>query len=163
MKKLLLLVSIFFLSITISQAQEYDAAIGARLGLPLSASYKHFLNDSHALEAFVGFRGFSNYSWFSINGAYLVHNPISDVPGLQWYFGGGANLFFWTYDTGFITGENSSNISVGVSGYLGLDYRFAEIPLNLSLDWAPIFFLNGFGSGFGAGYGSLGVRYILGE
>ncbi|MFZ1257293.1 MAG: hypothetical protein WAR77_13120, partial [Saprospiraceae bacterium] len=54
-----------------------------------------------------------------------------------------------------------SSSSFGLSGCLGLDYKFADYPINLSADWIPTFFINGFGDGFGAGYGALAVRYVF--
>ena len=60
-------------------------------------------------------------------------------------------------------GDTSTTTSFGIQGYLGLDYAFEDIPLNITADWIPTIFLNGFGSGFGAGYGTLGVRYILNQ
>jgi hypothetical protein len=46
-------------------------------------------------------------------------------------------------------------------GVIGLDYKFSEIPLNLSVDWMPTYFLGGYIGGFGGGYGSLSARYVL--
>jgi len=152
---------LLFAVVTTTSAQEYESALGARLGYPLSASYKTFLGGSNnAFEAYAGFRNFgAGYSWFTISGAYQIHKPIEDVEGLQWYFGGGASVYFWSFD--FTT--DSSTTTFGLQGYLGLDYKFEDYPINLSLDWIPTIFLSGFDSGFGGGYGSLGVRYVLGE
>lgn len=43
--------------VTSLSAQEYRTAIGARLGYPLSASFKQFISDPGAIEIFAGFRG----------------------------------------------------------------------------------------------------------
>ena len=72
----------------------YKSAIGLRFGYPLSVSYKHFISEPGAIEVFAGFRSYSYYSWFNIGGLYEHHKPISSVDGLQWYFGGGASVFF---------------------------------------------------------------------
>ena len=141
-------------------AQEYGSAIGLRLGYPLSLTYKTFISESSAIEVFGGLRGYSTYSWINVGAAYQVHKPIEGVDGLNWYFGGGASVFFWTYKNNFF-GDNSSSTTFGVLGNLGLDYKFEDSPINLSADWMPMFFINGFGSGFGGGYGALAVRYTL--
>lgn len=141
-------------------AQEYGSAIGLRLGYPLSLTYKTFISESSAVEVFGGLRGFSGYSWINVGGAYQVHKPIEGVDGLNWYFGGGASVFFWSYKNTF-GGDTSSSTTFGVLGNLGLDYKFEDSPINLSADWMPIYFFNGFGSGFGGGYGALAVRYTL--
>jgi hypothetical protein len=39
----------FFLWTTISQAQDYNSAVGGKLGYGLIASYKKFLNESSAI------------------------------------------------------------------------------------------------------------------
>ena len=142
-------------------AQEYSTAIGARLGYPLSASIKHFIADNHALEALVGTRGYGNYRWTNISAAYQIHNSFGDGPsGLRWYYGAGASVYFWNWDDVYYRDRYSSS-TIGIQGYVGLDYKFDNTPLNLSLDWVPTFFVNGFSSGFGGGFGSLGVRYVL--
>lgn len=142
------------------QAQEYNSAIGLRLGYPLSVSYKKFLNESNALELFAGFRGYTGYSWVNVGAAYQVHKPINGVDGLQWYFGGGASAFFFNYNNGF--GGDAGAFGLGIMGNLGLDYKFANAPINVSADWMPTFFIgNGYLTGFGGGYGALAVRYTL--
>jgi hypothetical protein len=143
-----------------AQGREYGTAVGLRLGYPLSFTAKKFLNEDAAVEGYIGFRGFGTYSWVNISGAYQIHNPIDAVEGLQWYYGGGASVFFFNFDNNFI-GDNSTNTSFGIQGYLGLDYTFADVPISVTADWIPTFFINGFGNGFSGGYGTLGVRYIL--
>ena len=143
-------------------AQDYKSAVGLRFGYPLSLSYKTFLNETSALEGYVGFRGYGSFRWISLNGAYQIHKDIDSVDGLQWYYGGGAGVQFWSYD--FIE-ESSTTFSV--SGYLGLQYTFVDAPVSLTVDWVPTFFLgDNFGAGFnsfGAGYGALAARYTLGR
>lgn len=163
MKKLMVIIPLLILFLIQLKAQDYTTAVGGRLGSPLSASIKHFITDNHALEAFVGTRGYSYYRWTNISAAYQVHNALNsgDLPDeLRWYYGFGGSVFFWSWDEGFYRDRYSSS-TFGIQGYIGLDYEFENIPLNITLDWVPTFFLNGFGSGFGAGYGSVGVRYIL--
>ncbi len=143
-------------------AQEYRTAIGARLGYPLSASFKQFISDPGAVEVFAGFRAWTFYRWFNIGGMYQHHFPIEGVEGLKWYAGGGASVFFWSYDDVFIGRSEYSNTSLGILGVVGLDYKFSDIPLNLSLDWVPTFFVgSGYITGFGGGYGALSARYTL--
>lgn len=143
------------------QAQDYKSAAGLRLGYPWAASYKTFISESSALEVYVGYRGFSLYNNLSINGAYQIHKDIESVDGLQWYFGGGAGVQFSSYD--FI---DESSTAITASGYLGLQYTFADTPISVTADWVPTLVigdgLGGLGgSGFGAGIGGFGVRYVL--
>ncbi len=158
------IISIFILLPNEMVAQNdaaYKTAVGTRFGSPyLSGSYKTFLNEKVAMEAYVGYRGYSSFRWISISAAGQIHNPIPEVlEGLQWYYGAGASVYIWTFDNAFI--ENSASTSYGINGYLGLDYKVPGKPVAISIDWVPTFFLNGYGSGFGSGYGGIGVRYVL--
>ncbi|MEM6768456.1 MAG: hypothetical protein AAF655_26190 [Bacteroidota bacterium] len=149
-------------SVQTAQAQVYTTAVGARLGSPISLSVKHFLNESNAVEAYVGTRGWATYRWFHVSGAYQIHKPIESVENLQYYFGGGASVFFWTYDFDFEPGQNFSSTSFGIQGYIGLDYTLEESPVNFTLDWVPTIYLgDGFNTGFAGGFGALGIRYVL--
>ncbi|MEO6190596.1 MAG: hypothetical protein ABIO44_09850 [Saprospiraceae bacterium] len=145
-----------------AQVQNYKHAIGLRLGYPLSISYKRFISDKGAFEAILGYRNYSYFSWLNFGVLYEHHMPINSVEGLAYYFGGGASIYKWTYDKVFYPNNDYAGVSFGIVGCLGLDYRFKDIPLNLSIDWLPTVALGGeFNTGFGASYGGLAVRYIL--
>ena len=152
-----------FIGKSSAQVQDYKSAIGLRLGYPLSLSYKTFINDKAALEGIVGFRSYAYYSWFNIGALYQHHMDIQSVDGLAWYVGGGANAFFWSYDNKYYPNSSDfSSFSVGISGCIGLDYKFGNIPLNLSLDWVPTFSFGGeFLNNFQSAYGGLSARYVL--
>ena len=151
----------FLMLIAFSSAngQSYNSAIGLRFGYPTSVTYKKFLSEKNAVEAYVGYRGYAGYSYISVNLAYQIHNPINSARNLSWYYGAGAGVAFYSYDSGF---NGNGSIGIPISGYLGLDYKFEEIPLNLSVDWVPTIFVGGgFLSGFGGSYGALSARYVL--
>ena len=104
---------------------DYKLAAGIRLSsaaptLSNSISLKYFMNSTTALEGLVSFG-----SRFGVGGLYEMHQTLNS-PGLQWYFGGG----------GFIGAESHSTY-LGPTGVVGLDYKFSNLPLNLSLDWKP--------------------------
>ena len=61
-----------------------------------------------------------------ICGLYEIHFPIEAVPNLQWFAGPGAYIAF-----------RNSATSFGAAGVVGLDYKFEELPLNLTIDWKP--------------------------
>jgi hypothetical protein len=123
------LVSIFaFVLFTVSaqhlQAQEYKMAIGVRLSsaqatVNNSVTFRYFLNDHSAVEAMASFDP------GAIGALYEVFKPLGNTPGFQWYFGGGGYAAFKGHDV------------LGAQGVVGLDYKFQQIPLNLSLDWKP--------------------------
>ncbi len=164
MKKLLFALAVVICCVFTAQGQStYKTSVGLRFGYPLSVSLKHFLNEKNALEGFIGYRRWSVYaSDFRVGGLFLVHNPITSVEGLQWYYGGGATAIFWNYDDLFYANDDYGSLNVGIMGEIGLDYKFAGLPLNLSVDWVPTFVIGrGAYDGFRADAGALSARYTL--
>ncbi len=137
------------MSMTSAQSQNYDKAIGVRLGYGIGVSGKMFISESSAIE--VGARFFTDYT--GIFGLYQIHNDIDAVEGLQYYYGGGVNVGIYGL------GYGGSNTAFGIMGALGLDYKFDDLPINVSVDWLPTFALSGYG--FGAYNGGIAVRYVL--
>jgi hypothetical protein len=158
MKNLYLVVIIFFGGMISAQAQDYDSAIGLRLGFPTSITYKKFITETNAFEVYGGIRGEGTGTSIRANAAYLIHTELGDTEGLKWYYGGGAGVAFYSFDAGFV-GDSGSSITA--SGYIGLEYTLDDIPLTFSIDWTPTIFIGGFGRGFGTDNGALAVRYIL--
>lgn len=164
MKKLIFALAVVLCCVFSAQAQsDYKTAAGLRFGYPTSVSLKHFFNEKNAVELFAGYRRYWRYaSDFRIGGLYLIHTPIEDVEGLKWYAGGGASAIFNLYNSAYYASENYGNLNLGIMGALGLDYKFADYPINLSIDWVPTFVLGTSAyDGFRAGYGALSARYTL--
>lgn len=132
--------------------QSYTTAVGVKF-YPGAISVKHFLNnDNKAIEGL-------GYFWskgFRVTGLYEIHADINSVSGLKWYVGPGAHL-------GSYGSKYGGGGSFGVDGVLGLDYKFDDVPINISLDWQPSFeFLsNGYENGFAGNFGGLAIRYTL--
>jgi hypothetical protein len=104
----------------------YKFAAGLRLSTPAptlnnAVSVKYFINESSAVEGIVSFG-----SRFGLGALYQKHKPINGTSGFQWFYGGGAYIGF---------GDKKTYL--GPTGIVGLDYKFDNIPLNLSLDWKP--------------------------
>ena len=55
-----------------------------------------------------------------------IHQLIGSVESLNWFYGGGGYVG-WQY----------GNTYLGPTGIIGMDYKFPNIPLNLSIDWKP--------------------------
>lgn len=129
MKKYLLTLSLATLISTIVFGQDeggYKNAIGVRLSSTVPTvkngiSYKHFLANNNAIEGILSFGDGT-----AICVLYEIHKPINSVENLQWLIGAGGYIGF-----------SNSNNNLGAAGIIGLDYKFANIPLNLSLDWKP--------------------------
>lgn len=165
MKKVILSLALVLACVFTAQSQssEYKTAIGLRLGYPASISFKQFISEPGAIEAFIGFRGYGYARLINIGALYQHHSPISSLEGLQWYVGGGAAAWLWTYDNDYNFGGDYNNFNLAVMGCLGLDYKFADFPINLSVDWIPTFVVGDsyYSNGFGVGYGALSARYTL--
>lgn len=147
MKKILLvLLSTAFIGVLTTSAQEiesvsapesnsYKTALGIRFSnnLPIQSNaitFKHFLNEKMAVEAL-----FSFGDPISIGALLEFHKPFS-TPGLQWYYGAGAYLGFGKeFDVN--KNRNVNTNYFGAQGVVGIDYKFAAIPINISIDWKP--------------------------
>ena len=137
MKKIIS-ISLFIVAITFTttaSAQAYKTGVGMRLSsaqamVNNSISLKHFMNERAAIEVL-----FSFGDPLAIGALYEIHKPFS-TEGLQWFYGGGGYLGFvktWNPNKN----KNETDVNVGAMGVLGLDYKFVNLPLNLSLDWKP--------------------------
>ena len=125
-----------------SAAFAQSRALGVRATYRAELSYQHSIG-SNFVEADLG--------WFN-HGFYLtgVYDFVFASEGnFNFYAGPGAAV-------GFYNDSETSGINLGIAGQLGLEYNF-NIPLQLSLDWRPVFnFIHG---GFGWEGIALGIRY----
>ncbi len=168
---LLLLLGILSIS-TLSFAQApYKTAAGLRLGYPNAISIKQFVNESLAAEVYAGTRGYYYGRWINISGALQIHKPLDIIDGLEglnYYFGAGASVYFWTYNSRYYSSSYATT-SFGAQGYLGLEYSLAELipefPVSVTIDWVPTIYLGSRGyyglRSFGGEYANVGIRYIL--
>ncbi len=152
---MILLSSLFLLMGFFSQAQmveqNYKTAVGIKF-YPAGLTVKHFVSDKAAVEGLL-------YSWTygaRLTALYEFHGNISDVEGLKWYAGPGAHLQFWKS----IWKGAYGGVGLGIDGVVGLDYKFKDLPINLSVDWQPSYNITGW-SHFEAGYGGVGIRYTF--
>jgi len=74
------------------------------------------------------------HTMISFSTSYQYHVPISAVPGLQWFVGGGLV-------TSYAFSDNSSyaGIGLGIFPTGGADYKFSKTPLDVSVDIRPTF------------------------
>lgn len=133
-----------------SSESTYKMALGGRFGYALAPSFKTFISEKGAIEAIAFFRP----DWLQTNIIYQVHNQIKGAEGLAWYYGGGAAIFI--YNSKFGGGSDFAAV-----GNIGIDFKFKDIPLNLSLDYQPYFSFNSFYGFVGDSWGGLAVRYVL--
>ena len=168
MKKAVLLVFVVLsgLNAAYSQANYHDA-VGIRVGTGyydlFSADYKHFFGESHhAVELNFGFKpSYSDYNIFnlSLSATYQYHIE-TQVPGLQWFLGGGLLAY-----NSFAGNHNSRGFGVAAYPTAGVDFKFRGIPLDVSGDLRPTFRVHQPNDGqYNAiNFGTIGfsVRYVL--
>ena len=170
MKKLFCLfiaVAAISISANAQDGSDYQRGIGLRVGGGyydlIAASFKTFVTEPGAIEINVGFRpyGYTGYSWVNLSGSvsYQHHFPIGAVEGLKWFVGGGLTAFntFSKYD-------DYKGFGLGVFPTGGADYKFGNIPLNVSLDFRPTIALikpYSYYSSFYAGNAGISARYTF--
>jgi len=107
-------------------AQDYKLAMGIRFSsasptLSNSFSVKYFMDETNAVEGLISFG-----TRFGIGGLYERHQLIGGTPAFTWFWGLGGYV-----------GWQDNNTFLGPTGAIGLDYKFSNAPLNLSIDWKP--------------------------
>ena len=149
MKKVILTLAIVLGTITLTQAQ--DNAIGLRLGYGGEISFQKALG-SNRLELDLGMAlGYG----FNLTGVYQWTWDLAALAdGFKWYAGVGASVAYWNGKNGF---AEDNYLNVGVAGQIGIEYNFS-IPLQISLDYRPIYFFLNDGYGWYDGI-CLGIRY----
>ncbi len=156
MKKLLLVLAIStaciltfsFRSDAQALGHDYQTGIGVKVGWAGGAlDIKHFFQPDRAIEGLLNF----GPHWFNLAGLYEFHGPIQGAPGLKWYAGPGAHIGFWN------SGYKESGAFFGIDGVLGIDYKFNNAPIDLSLDIQPVINIP---SGFDM-WGGLGIRFAF--
>jgi hypothetical protein len=134
-----------------AQAQDvsgtYKHAIGGRFGVANGITYKHFLNDAHAIDGIINFQGNREFGLFKLIGLYTVHQPIGflDYEGLTWYYGAGGGIGSYNYKSKWLVNpdgsrteiENDRGLAWSFDGVVGIDSKIPTAPINLSLDWKP--------------------------
>jgi hypothetical protein len=131
-------------------AQDYQTAGGLQVDFGNGSTLvgpllKHFFTSECAGQAEVLFG--SGLTVIGVEGSY--NQPISEAQGLNWYVGIGPQAYIGSRDTAF-----------GLRPSVGLEYTISNLPVNIGLDWRPIWTLTN-GSHFEAGRFGLSFKYIF--
>ncbi|GGD24671.1 hypothetical protein [Flavobacterium orientale] len=140
MKKLILTVVAVFGFAMFSNAQEISKnALGLRLGdndgFGGEISYQRALGSNNRLELDLGWRNSNNVDAFKLIGLYQWVWNIDG--GFNWYAGLGGGVGSWNNKRADVNGSY-----VVLAGDIGIEYNF-DIPLLLSLDFRPEFYVGG--------------------
>ena len=137
MKKLIFvsLLAVGLGSLTTLSAQDYKTALGVRLSSSNamqnnSISIKQFISPTTAIEGLFTFG-----DPLALGALLEFHKPLT-AAGLRYFYGGGGYISFLK-TVNVNTQKTSTDANFGAQGIIGLDYKFNNIPLNISLDWKP--------------------------
>ena len=142
MKKIFAVVVAVFAFVALASAQ--PRALGVRVGWGGEISYQHTLGAENFLEVDAGWGANS----VSIGAAYDFQ--IAPVGPFGFYAGPSAQVW--------MGGDN--DFVLGVGAQVGLEYIFPSFPLQISLDWRPVFDIVP-STGFGWQSVGLGIRYAF--
>lgn len=154
MKKIILVLAVCLMGFTATFAQ--NKAIGLRGGYGFEVTYQQPLGDANRLEADLGLQ-FAGLNLAAVYQWVWSLESIGLPEGFKWYAGPGADLFLG------LGGSNSvysyyAGISAGIGGQIGIEYTFADFPIQLSVDYRPMFLFGKFG--YYNGYAGA-IRYIF--
>lgn len=148
MKKLLIFWFLILTGATGVQAQAKQVHAGFVLGSPTGLTAKYWLSADEAVEGTVSWDTSNRKNRFHMNLTWLKHkfNFIDLVNNpLAFYYGVGGKVI------------SSDELSGGIRGAFGLGYYFKSLPVDVSLEISPVFYLIP-SSTFSADLG-LGFRY----
>ena len=137
MKKIIIAIVAVFAMSTAANAQL--SGIGVRLGggQAFGAELSTMWNFGNRTEIDLGWSSDKDelgntYTSFSLTGIYQWQGEIGS--GFGWFAGVGARFAYWD-------GYRDGNIALALAGQAGLEYQFSAIPIQLSLDIRPAFYL----------------------
>lgn len=116
-------------------AQDYKTALGVRLSSSNalqnnSISIKQFVSEKVAIEGLFTFG-----DPISLGALVETHKSLSPA-GLSYFYGAGGYIAFLK-KINTTTSKTTTDPNFGAQGVIGLDYKFTNVPLNISLDWKP--------------------------
>ena len=135
MKKILFAIFAMAAIYSTASAQDYKTALGVRLSSSAamvnnSISFKQFISENNAIEAY-----FSFGEPLALGAMLEFHKPLA-ASGLRYFYGAGGYIGFVKV-VNVNTQKTNTEPNFGAQGVIGLDYKFPNVPLNLSLDWKP--------------------------
>lgn len=133
MKRIISVLMFVILFSSLGYAQEYNTGIGLRGGVFSGVSFKQFINSADAFEI----SGAFHYRGLFIAGQYQRHVGAFDVPGLNWYYGGGAHIGFYDGIYHPHWQAAGTHTQIGANGVIGIEYKIDELPITVGLDLIP--------------------------
>ena len=153
MKKIfVLLVAVFAFGIAANAQDALGLRFGGGTKYGAEISYQKSLADNR-LEFDLGVN-LPDFDFFYLTGVYQWTGEIGS--GFGWFAGVGARLAMWSWDNGYNNGD--TDFALALAGQAGLEYNFDAIPIQITLDIRPAFYLIP-DTDFHWGDIALGLRY----
>lgn len=163
MKKIVAVAILALGSIVGTQAQNISKnALGLRIGgdseFGVGVNYQRALKENNRLELELGWRNSSNYNAVKVTGIYEWVWNIDG--GFNWYAGPGLGIGSYSHKYHYDNKKyKDSGAYALITGNIGIEYNFSELPLQISLDFRPEIYLNDkYRDGFQSDFG-VGIRY----
>ncbi len=159
MKKFFFCSFLFFSILAVSQP--YPAAFGLRLGFASGLSFKGFINQKGAIEAFATYQLMEN--GFGLTGLYEHHNyRVFKSNHFGVFYGGGMHIAYYLgglYKNRELIIYTENTFNAGLDFIIGLDYHEPGTPLNWSIDVKPMY--DFYNAGFRFWDGAVSIRYAF--
>lgn len=150
MKNLTLSVALLLGATFSAVGQVHDNAIGLRgsrgsYGLGGEITYQKGIGANNRIELDFGLYGFTFYRNIVGTAIYQWVNEIDVTEGLNWYVGPAVQFGTYRYNNNLLF-NNSSGISLGIGGQIGIEYDLNQhdLPFMISFDTRPIIRLLGY-------------------
>ena len=152
-RKLVLTAVLALWTITIVNAQDYNWAVGVRLGDDMGGiSVKKSISDRGKIE---GILAIPYWHGANLIGLYQRYIPIETF---HIYYGVGGHIGNWKHKSNDV---NKNHSFLGVDCIIGIEFTLLRsIPLSLSIDYKPSYNFTGH-TGFSFTGGGIGLRYRL--
>jgi hypothetical protein len=121
--------------------QDFSRSVGIRGGVTSGVTYRQFLNPELAYEGFLSFR--QGGLQFTILRQHFRPTMWQVSDGFFVTYGYGGHLgYTHTHSFSFINrhfhySKKKFSPLIGMDGYLGLEYQFPGIPVQVGLDYKP--------------------------
>jgi hypothetical protein len=137
--------------------QDYNKAIGVRLGTYVGGSFTTYASKHKSVEIIAGITREANQTDYIFGAFYKFHLVISsDIPTLNWFSSVGA-LVFLEEEAG------SNKINFAPAAIVGLEYTLEHSRVNFFIDATPYFNVTTKSNTKFSVHANLGVRYVLSQ
>lgn len=134
MKKAFLAIALLFAFGMSANAQLSHIGVRFGGGQGYGAELSTIWNNN--IEADLGLNSGDGYTNFALTGIYQWRGDLGSNFG--WFAGVGAKLAYWNWEYNY---DGDGRIGIALAGQAGVEYNFQAVPIQLSLDIRPAFWI----------------------